>query len=101
MILRIFTQLSVRFFISDAPLMCYNVNMYITNNPFCWNDLYAKSYVRILIGPPVLLNIFSKYSQVQAKVVVVEILEVWLRRRRRVWTEEFMEVLEVEENDVF
>ena len=64
--------------------------------PFCW---YAKSFVRNLIGPPVILNILSKYSQVRAKVVVVEILEVWLRRRIR--TEEFMEVLEVEENDVF
>ena len=100
MIVRIVTQLSASFFISDA-LMCYNVNMYITNNPFCWNDLYAKSFVRNLIGPPVILNILSKYSQVRAKVVVVEILEVWLWRRRRVWTEEFMEVLEVEENDVF
>ena len=99
MIVRIVTQLSASFFISDA-LMCYNVNMYITKNPFCCYDLYAKSFVRNLIGPPVILNILSKYSQVRAKVVVVEILEVWLRRRR-VWTEEFMEVLEVEENDVF
>lgn len=81
--------------------MCYNVNVYITNNPFCCYDLHVKSFVRNLIGPPVILNIFSEYSQVRAKVVVVEILKVWLRRRRRVWTEEFMEVLEVEESDVF
>ena len=81
--------------------MCYNVNVYITNNPFCCFDLHVKSFVRNLIGPPVILNIFSECSQVGAKVVVVEILKVWLRRRRRVWTEEFMEVLEVEESDVF
>ena len=73
--------------------------MYITKNPFCCYDVYAKSFVRNLISPPVILNILSNYSQVRAKVVVVEILEVWLRRRIR--TEEFMEVLEVEENDVF
>ena len=73
--------------------------MHIDKNPFCRYDLYAKSFVRNLIGPPVILNILSNYSQVRAKVVVVEILEIWLRRRIR--TEEFMEVLEVEENDVF